>query len=121
MPISRRPGEYTCGLDATLSVLNGKWKMMILWPLSERPHRFGELRREVKGVTEKVLTTQLRELEADGIVHRTVYDEVPPRVEYSLSPLGELLNNALLPLESWGREHLMGGAESSETPGRVSA
>ncbi|GEM32266.1 hypothetical protein NN3_32730 [Nocardia neocaledoniensis NBRC 108232] len=81
---------------------------MILWPLSERPHRFGELRRAVNGVTEKVLTTQLRELEADGIVHRTVYNEVPPRVEYSLTPLGELLNSALLPLEAWGREHLMG-------------
>ncbi|MFD6393177.1 winged helix-turn-helix transcriptional regulator [Nocardia sp. NPDC055029] len=107
MPITRRPGAYTCGLDATLSVLNGKWKMMILWPLSERPHRFGELRRQVKGVTEKVLTTQLRELEADGIVHRAVFDEVPPRVEYSLTPLGELLNSALLPLEAWGREHLM--------------
>ncbi|MFC9997859.1 winged helix-turn-helix transcriptional regulator [Nocardia sp. NPDC127526] len=108
MPITRRPGAYTCGLDATLSVLNGKWKMMILWPLSERPHRFGELRRQVPGVSEKVLTTQLRELEADGIVHREVYDELIPRVEYSLTPLGELLNNALLPLEAWGREHLMG-------------
>ncbi len=108
MPMTRRPGAYRCGLDATMSVLNGKWKMMILWPLSERPHRFGELRRAVDGVTEKVLTTQLRELEADGIVHRKVYNEVPPRVEYSLTPLGELLNSALLPLEAWGREHLMG-------------
>jgi DNA-binding HxlR family transcriptional regulator len=107
VPITRRPGAYTCGLDATLSILNGKWKMMILWPLSERPHRFGELRRQVPGVTEKVLTTQLRELEADGIVHREVYDELIPRVEYSLTPLGELLNQALLPLEAWGREHLM--------------
>ncbi|WP_425298434.1 winged helix-turn-helix transcriptional regulator [Nocardia abscessus] len=105
--MTRRPAAYTCGLDATLAVLNGKWKMMILWPLSERPHRFGELRRQVPGVTEKVLTTQLRELEADGIVHREVYDEMIPRVEYSLTPLGELLNRALLPLEAWGREHLM--------------
>lgn len=112
MPITRRPGAYACGLDATLSVLNGKWKMMILWPLSERPHRFGELRRSVRGVTEKVLTAHLRELEADGIVHREVYDEVPPRVEYSLTPLGEQLNNALLPLEAWGREHLMDTSES---------
>ncbi|PXX57589.1 HxlR family transcriptional regulator [Nocardia tenerifensis] len=110
MPSTRRPGEYTCGLDATLSVLNGKWKMMILWPLSELPHRFGELRRAVSGVTEKVLTAHLRELEADGIVHREVYDEVPPRVEYSLTPLGTSLNNALLPLEAWGREHLMDAA-----------
>ncbi|MFC4377760.1 winged helix-turn-helix transcriptional regulator [Nocardia halotolerans] len=121
VPISRRPGEYTCGLDATLSVLNGKWKMMILWPLSERPHRFGELRRQVHGVTEKVLTTQLRELAADGIVHRTVYDEVPPRVEYSLTPLGALLNNALLPLEAWGREHLMSGVESTSSARASSA
>nr|WP_280493083.1 helix-turn-helix domain-containing protein [Nocardia asiatica] len=103
-----------CGLDATLSVLNGKWKMLILWPLSERPHRFGELRRQVPGVTEKVLTTHLRELEADGIVHREVYDEVPPRVEYSLTPLGEQLNAALLPLEAWGRANLM--ASGSEPP-----
>ncbi|WP_280269040.1 winged helix-turn-helix transcriptional regulator [Nocardia wallacei] len=118
MPITRRPGAYTCGLDATLSVLNGKWKMMILWPLSERPHRFGELRRQVPGVTEKVLTTQLRELEADGIVHREVYDEVPPRVEYSLTPLGEKLNDALLPLEAWGRAHLMDEAVAPSGEGR---
>ncbi|MFG1794033.1 winged helix-turn-helix transcriptional regulator [Nocardia sp. NPDC049149] len=116
MPITRRPGEYTCGLDATLSVLNGKWKMLILWPLSERPHRFGELRRQVGGVTEKVLTAHLRELEADGIVHREVYDEVPPRVEYSLTPLGVQLNEALLPLEAWGRTHLM--SESPAPNGR---
>ncbi|MGK8502699.1 winged helix-turn-helix transcriptional regulator [Nocardia asiatica] len=88
--------------------------MLILWPLSERPHRFGELRRQVPGITEKVLTTHLRELEADGIVHREVYDEVPPRVEYSLTPLGEQLNAALLPLEAWGRENLM--ASRSEPP-----
>ncbi len=91
---------------------------MILWPLSERPHRFGELRRQVPGVTEKVLTTQLRELEADGIVHREVYDEVPPRVEYSLTPLGEKLNDALLPLEAWGRAHLMDEAVAPSGEGR---
>ncbi len=121
MPITRRPGAYSCGLDATLSVLNGKWKMMILWPLSERPHRFGELRRQVQGVTEKVLTTHLRELETDGIVHREVYDEVPPHVEYSLTPLGEQLNNALLPLEVWGRENLIGEAADTSSAPRASA
>ncbi|GLZ77964.1 transcriptional regulator [Actinorhabdospora filicis] len=107
MPITRRPGRYSCGLDATMSVLTGKWKMLILWPLSERPHRFGELRRAVEGVSEKVLAAQLRELEADGIVHREDHDEVPPRVEYSLTELGMELNEALLPLEDFGRRRLM--------------
>lgn len=114
MPITRRPGRYTCGLDATLSVLTGKWKMLILWPLSERPHRFGELRRAVEGVSEKVLASQLRELEADGVVHREVHDEVPPRVEYSLTELGMELNEALLPLEAFGRRRLMDVSPEAE-------
>ncbi|MFE5858081.1 MULTISPECIES: winged helix-turn-helix transcriptional regulator [unclassified Streptomyces] len=93
---------YQCGLDAAVDVVGGKWKPLILWALHERTYRFGELRREVVGVTEKVLIQQLRELEADGIVHREVYREVPPRVEYSLTELGEALNRALEPLGAWG-------------------
>ncbi|GIG89377.1 winged helix-turn-helix transcriptional regulator [Plantactinospora endophytica] len=111
MPTVRRPGApgaYVCGIDAAMAVVGGKWKVLILWALGEQPCRFGELRRLVPGVTEKVLASHLRELEADGIVHREVYDEVPPRVEYSLTPLGVALNAALEPLGAWGREHVLG-------------
>ncbi|MFG2556200.1 winged helix-turn-helix transcriptional regulator [Streptomyces sp. NPDC048581] len=111
MPIGRRPGAYMCGTDAAMDVIGGKWKVLILWELTERPRRFGELRRELPGVTEKVLAAQLRELEADGIVHREAYDEVPPRVEYSLTPRGTSLNDALGPLGAWGRENLLGVRE----------
>jgi DNA-binding HxlR family transcriptional regulator len=76
--------------------------------LAVRPSRFGELRRELPGVTEKVLTDHLRELEADGIVHREVHDEVPPKVVYSLTPLGVSLNAALAPLGAWGSRHVLG-------------
>ena len=107
MRTGQRPGSYVCGIDAAMDVIGGKWKVLILWALHVRPHRFGELRRELPGVTEKVLTAQLRELELDGIVHREVYDEVPPRVEYSLTPLGISLNEALGPLGAWGRENIL--------------
>lgn len=70
------------------------------------PRRFGALRRELPGVSEKVLTQQLRELERDGIVHRAVHDQVPPKVEYSLTPLGVSLERALAPLGEWGERHL---------------
>ncbi|MFJ6660338.1 winged helix-turn-helix transcriptional regulator [Streptomyces sp. NPDC091377] len=108
MPSMRRPGAYVCGIDAAMDVIGGKWKVLILWALDERPHRFGELRRGLPGVTEKVLAAQLRELEADGIVHREEYDEVPPRVEYSLTERGTSLNEALLPLGQWGRSQVLG-------------
>ncbi|MER7371535.1 winged helix-turn-helix transcriptional regulator [Streptomyces lanatus] len=109
MRVGRRPGAYVCGIDAAMDVVGGKWKVLVLWALNERPHRFGELRRELPGVTEKVLAAQLRELEADGIVHREAYDEIPPRVEYSLTPRGAALNTALAPLGAWGRENVLGG------------
>ncbi|MFJ8664894.1 winged helix-turn-helix transcriptional regulator [Streptomyces sp. NPDC093600] len=94
---------YDCGLDAAVDVVGGKWKPLILWALhAHGTCRFGELRRQVSGVSEKMLIQQLRELEVDGIVHREVYREVPPRVEYSLTELGEALNTALMPLGEWG-------------------
>lgn len=94
--------SYSCGLDAAVDVVGGKWKPLILWALHDGTHRFGELKRHVAGVSEKMLIQQLRELEADGIVHREVYREVPPRVDYSLTELGQALNTALLPLGEWG-------------------
>lgn len=110
MTTARRPGAYHCGIDAAMDVIGGKWKVLILWELGERACRFGELRRRLRGVTEKVLASHLRELEADGIVHREEYDEVPPRVEYSLTARGTALNEALAPLGAWGREHVIGSA-----------
>ena len=109
MASTRRPGAYHCGIDAAMDVIGGKWKVLILWALDERSCRFGELRRLLAGVTEKVLASHLRELENDGIVHRQVYDEVPPRVEYSLTVLGMSLNQALQPLGAWGRENMVTG------------
>ncbi|MEV6817421.1 helix-turn-helix transcriptional regulator [Nocardiopsis akebiae] len=106
----RRPGAYHCGIDAAMDVIGGRWKVLILWALDEEPRRFGELRRMLDGVTEKVLASHLRELEEDGIVHREDFGEVPPRVEYSLTAVGESLNEALAPLGAWGRAHVIDAA-----------
>lgn len=100
----RRP--YTCGIDAAIDVVGGKWKVLILWALNEDTQRFGELRRMVPGITEKMLIQQLRELQHDGVVHREVYQQVPPKVEYSLTEFGVSLNDALKPLGAWGRDHM---------------
>jgi len=99
-------GPYSCGLDAAVDVVGGKWKALILWELHEGTRRFTELRRGLPGVSEKVLTQQLRELETDGLVHREVYRVVPPKVEYSLTDFGESLNEALLSLGDWGKRHM---------------
>jgi DNA-binding HxlR family transcriptional regulator len=99
------PG-FTCGLDATLRVISGKWKPLILYFLLQGPNRYGELKRAVRGVSDKVLIQQLKELEADGILRRTDYKEVPPRVDYSLTPLGRSLAEALAPLCTWGTENM---------------
>ena len=100
------PGpDFLCGLDAAVSVIGGKWKALILWALSVEPRRTGELRRELDGVSEKVLIQQLRELERDGIVMRTVHDQVPPKVVYALTPRGASLERALAPLGEWGERH----------------
>ncbi|MER5865507.1 helix-turn-helix domain-containing protein [Kitasatospora sp. NPDC002040] len=89
-----------------MEVISGKWKVLILWALRHQARRFGDLRRQVPGVSEKVLIQQLRELEADGIVLRETYDEAPLRVEYSLTEDGLALDEALKPLGAWGRERL---------------
>lgn len=99
-----RCGPYICGIDAALDVVSGKWKGLVLWELhAHGVRRFAELRRALPGVSEKVLTQQLREMEADGLVHREVYAEVPPKVEYTLTETGASLNEALRPLGAWGR------------------
>ncbi|PSL01014.1 HxlR family transcriptional regulator [Murinocardiopsis flavida] len=103
-----RNGPYVCGIDAALDVVSGKWKGLILRELAEHGiRRFSELRRALPGVSEKMLTQHLRELEVDTLVHRRVYAEVPPRVEYSLTEHGRTLNRALVPLGDWGCERIV--------------
>ena len=103
MAAPARRGPYFCGIDAAMDVVTGKWKSLILWELDNHgTRRFGELRRGLPGVSEKMLIQHLREMEEDGLVHREVYREVPPRVEYSLTEHGISLNQALGPLGAWG-------------------
>ncbi|GAB3766695.1 winged helix-turn-helix transcriptional regulator [Microlunatus parietis] len=98
--------KYTCGFDAAIDVMGGKWKGLILFWLGEETLRFSALRRKVEGISERMLILQLRELEASGLVHREVYHQVPPKVEYSLTDFGRSLMTALTPLGEWGEEHL---------------
>lgn len=92
-----------CTVEAAMAVVGGKWKMAILNQLFEGTRRFGELNRAMPGITQRMLTRQLRELEADGLVHRTVYPEVPPKVEYSVTELGRTLRPITEQLQAWGR------------------
>ena len=85
----------------TVSLIGSKWKLLILRNLLVRPWRFNELRKSLDGISQKVLTDSLRSMEADGIITRTVYPEVPPRVEYALSPLGETMRPILDAMEAW--------------------
>jgi DNA-binding HxlR family transcriptional regulator len=101
-----RDREYSCGLDAALDVVGGKWKVLILWNLRDEAHRFGELRRKVTGISEKMLIQHLKEMELDGIVTRKDFKEIPPRVEYALTPFGASLLAALMPLCEWGQQHM---------------
>jgi DNA-binding HxlR family transcriptional regulator len=91
-----------CGLNATLRVISGKWKPLILFFLRDGPKRYGELKRLIQDVSNKVLIQQLKDLEADRVLLRTDYKEVPPRVDYSLTPLGSSLSEAIIPLCNWG-------------------
>jgi DNA-binding HxlR family transcriptional regulator len=93
---------FTCGLDAALCVLGAKWKPLILYHLAHGTRRYGELRRAVGSVSDKVLIQQLKELQADGIIARVDFGEIPPKVEYSLTAFGKTLGKALAPLCEWG-------------------
>lgn len=94
-----------CGLDVSLAVMGGKWKPLILYHLNSGPKRFGDLRRLVAGISEKVLIQQLRELAVAGVLTRHDYQRVPPMVDYTMTPFGMTLVQALLPLCVWGTEH----------------
>lgn len=106
--------DYSCGLEAALDVVGGKWKVLILWALRSGPRRFGELRRDIPGISEKMLIQHLKEMEGDGIVTRKDYKEVPPRVEYATTSFGQSLHDALAPLCAWGQEHMGRIAECHE-------
>ncbi len=91
-----------CPVATTVSLIDSKWKLLILRNLLARPWRFNELRRDLDGISQKVLTDSLRSMEEDGIITRTVYPEVPPRVEYALSDLGESMRPIIKAMEEWG-------------------
>jgi len=95
-------GRLTCAVETTLKVIGGRWKVLILRELLVGMQRFNQLHRSLPGITQKMLTQQLRELAEDGIIHRQVYAQVPPKVEYSLTPLGESLNPVLQAMHEWG-------------------
>ena len=97
---------FSCGLDAALAVIGGKWKPLVLYHLAKDVHRYGELRRAIGGVTDKVLIQQLKELERDEIIARMDFQGIPPKVEYSLTPFGQSLATALGALCAWGTEHM---------------
>ena len=94
-----------CPVATTVQLIGSKWKLLILRDLLMRPWRFNELRRDLEGISQKVLTDSLRAMEEDGLVSRTVYPEVPPKVEYSLTPLGESMKPILDAMEQWGTEY----------------
>src|ERR1700730_1787087 len=97
---------FTCGLDAALAVIGGKWKPLILFHLAHGSRRYGELRRAVGSVSDKMLIQQLKELQADGVIGRLDFKEIPPKVEYSLTAFGGTLAKALAPLCVWGTDHM---------------
>lgn len=99
-------GKYSCSVEATLDVIGGKWKGVVLFHLLDGVKRFGELRRLLPEVTQRMLTLQLRELEEAGIIHREIYREVPPKVEYSLTTFGASLEPILLLMRDWGDDYM---------------
>lgn len=94
-----------CPVATTVRLIGSKWKLLILRNLFMRPWRFNELKRDLEGISQKVLTDSLRSMESDGIIIRTAYPEVSPRVEYSLSALGESMRPIMNTMEQWGREY----------------
>jgi DNA-binding HxlR family transcriptional regulator len=103
----KKAAHYNCPVEATLDVIGGKWKALILFWLRDQVCRFGELRRKIPDVSERMLTQQLRELEDHGVVHREVYAVVPPRVEYSLTPYGRTLGPITELMCAWGKKHII--------------
>ena len=98
--------EYHCPVEATLDVIGGKWKVVILFWLRDEARRYSDLCRKIPGISERMLIQQLRELEEHGVVHREVYPEVPPKVEYSLTAYGRTLRPITEMMCAWGKKHM---------------
>lgn len=98
----RKKHEFSFPVEITLDLIGGKWKLLIMWLLKDKICRFSELKRLVPQITQKMLTQQLRELESDGLIHRKVYAQVPPKVEYSLTELGKSFLPILRAMHKWG-------------------
>jgi DNA-binding HxlR family transcriptional regulator len=114
---SRQPNKLpACPVTATVDVIGGKWKPLIVFYLLQETLRFSELKRHIPIVTQQMLTLQLRELERDGVVRRKVYAVVPPRVEYSLTPLGRSLDEIVTNMTAWGEQYLAAKAERLDQP-----
>ena len=113
MPTRRDCGYTDCPYEAALDMIGGRWKTMIIAALMDRTLRFNELRHRLKRVTHRVLTAALRDLEADGLVHREVYAVVPPRVDYSLTDLGRTLRPLVDELGRWGTEFALQPREAT--------
>ncbi|EPX65341.1 Transcriptional regulator, HxlR family [Cystobacter fuscus DSM 2262] len=121
MKKQRKPSDFCCPVELTLNVIGGKWKSVILFYLIQKGTlRFNEFRRLMPRITLQMLTNQLRELEMDGVVHREVYPQVPPKVEYSLTPFGKSLEPIILLMIEWGRSNekrlLAGTGEGAAAP-----
>ena len=104
--MEQQAADYNCPVGATLNIIGGKYKSLILWHLINHTLRFGELSRLIPQATPKMLTQQLRELEADNLIVRTVYPVVPPKVEYTLSDLGKSIRPILEAMYLWGTDYL---------------
>jgi DNA-binding HxlR family transcriptional regulator len=103
--MQRSPPIGKCPIQISLSVIGGKWKPVILWFLKDKPVRFSEIQRKIPGITQMMLTKQLRELVTDGMIERTVFPEVPPRVEYNITDDGRSVFPILVALNEWGNEY----------------
>ena len=96
--------QYECPFEIALELVAGKWKGLILWALCEKTYRYSDLRREISGITQKMLTQNLRFMEGKGIVERKIYPQIPPKVEYSITELGREIQPILFMLQDWGRK-----------------
>ena len=114
------PDMQACPVETTLDVIGGKWKGIILYQLLNGTKRFNEFRRLNPGITQFMLTLQLRELERDGIIHREIYKEVPPRVEYSLTDFGRTLEPVIMSMKVWGESYKVRLNENSAIQGEES-
>lgn len=106
--VTFRERSYNCPMEMTIDLIGGKWKALLLWNLSVRTLRFGELQRQFPTLTQKMLTQQLRELARDGLIERKSYNEMPPRVEYSLTEFGMTIMPVLHAMNHWGTSYLEG-------------